>query len=249
MKISIVTAVRNAERTIARTIESVRAQKNVEIEHIVIDGASSDNTLNILKEYKESFSVLISEPDNGIYDAINKGIRLATGDIIGIISADDYYSNDLILSTVVNVFEKDQVDALYGDLEYFHHHNIEKVVRVYDSGHFNVKKLSRGLMPAHPTLFLRKKIYEKYGLFKTSYKIAGDFEYIARIFKNSDLIYTYLPIIMVRMQLGGISTRGFKSTILLNREIRRACQENKIYTSYFKLLSRYPRKLLEYLQK
>jgi glycosyltransferase involved in cell wall biosynthesis len=180
MKISIITAVRNAERTIARTVESIRTQKDVEIEHIVIDGASSDNTLEILKQYEARISVLVSEPDMGIYDAINKGIKLATGDVIGILNSDDYYSSENVLFTVVGAFEKNPIDAIYGDLEYFHENNIDRVVRTYNSGNFKAENLYVGLMPAHPTLFLRKQVYEKYGLFNTGYRIAGDFEFIAR---------------------------------------------------------------------
>jgi glycosyltransferase involved in cell wall biosynthesis len=246
MKISIITAVRNGERTIARAIESIRAQKDVEIEHIVIEGLSSDSTLEILKQYESRFSVIISEADIGIYDAINKGIKLATGDIIGILNSDDYYSSDKTLSTVVNTFKKMPVDAVYGDLEYFNGDDISRVVRTYNSKYFNAKKLDIGLMPAHPALFLKKQVYEKYGLYNIGYRIAGDFEFIARIFKDESLSSIHLPTIMVRMQLGGVSTQGITSAILINREIIRACQENGIKTNYLKLLSRYPRKLLEY---
>ena len=249
MRISIVTAVRNAEQTIARTIESVGAQAGVEIEHIVIDGASTDNTLNILKDYEDRLSILISEPDNGIYDAINKGINLATGDIIGIINSDDYYASQNILSSVMSIFENNSVDAVYGDLEYFSIGDIEKVKRIYSSRNFNPQKIDMGLMPAHPTFFLKRQVYEKYGFFKSDYQIAGDFEFIARIFKSGFLKYYYLPLIMVRMQLGGVSTQGLRSTILLNKEIMRACRENGIKTNYLKLLSRYPKKFLEYITR
>ena len=247
MKISIVTPVYNAERTIARTIESIRSQKDVETEQIIVDGASSDGTLNILKKYESGFSAFISEADKGIYDAINKGIQLATGDIIGILNADDYYASPDILAKVSSVFKNTPIDAVFGDLEYFHEGNVNKVIRIYRSKHFKPYKLSRGLMPAHPSLFLRRGVYEKYGLFKRDYKIAGDFEFVARIFKDEGLTYSYLPITMVRMQLGGISTQGLSSTILLNKEILRACRENGIKTNYFRLLSRYPRKLMEFL--
>jgi glycosyltransferase involved in cell wall biosynthesis len=189
---------------------------------------------------------LVSEKDTGIYDAMNKGLRLATGDIIGILNADDIYANESVLSSVQSHFLSLNLDALYGDLEYFDSDQPLRAFRTYRSRGFSASKLSQGLMPAHPTLFLHRKVYQEYGLFNTTYKIVGDFEFIARIFGNQKLTTLYVPKIMVRMQSGGISTAGFKSTKLMLRENLRACKENGIYTNYLLLLSRYPRKLLEY---
>ena len=246
MKISIITVVLNGEKTIGRAIESVVSQKNIDLEYILIDGGSDDKTLEIVAAYKDQITHLVSEKDTGIYDAMNKGLRLATGDIIGILNADDIYANGEVLSSVQSYFLSLDLDALYGDLEYFDSDQPLRAFRTYRSSGFSAGKLSQGLMPAHPTLFLHRKVYEEYGLFNTTYKIAGDFEFIARIFRRQKLTTLYVPKIMVRMQSGGISTAGFKSTQLLLRENLRACKENGIYTNYLLLLSRYPRKLLEY---
>jgi glycosyltransferase involved in cell wall biosynthesis len=249
MKISIITVVLNGVTTIERTLDSIADQRtyHADIEHILIDGGSTDGTLELLHQRRNQIEILMSEPDNGLYDAMNKGIRLATGDIIGILNADDHYANRQVLSDVNQIFQSQDVDAVFGDLEYFNpkHHTV--ATRLYRSAHFKPEKLSRGLMPAHPTLFLRKSVYDRFGLFKPEYKIAGDFDFIARIFKNGDLKYTYVPRILIRMQSGGVSTRGLKSTILLNKEILRSCHENQIPTNFFKLLLRYPKKLLEYV--
>ena len=247
MKISIITIVFNGETTIARAIESVLSQKNVEIEYIVIDGCSQDKTLEAIAPYQKQLTHLISEKDEGIYDAMNKGIKLASGDVVGILNADDFYANPKVLSLVMHQFSDSRVDAVYGDLVYFRPENPDKIVRSYRSHQFHPAKLSRGLIPAHPTLFLRKKVYERFGLFNSSYKIAGDFEFMIRIFKAEIINAKYLPMVMVRMQMGGISTGGLRNTLLLLKENRRACRENGISTSYLRLLSRYPRKLFEYI--
>lgn len=249
MKISIITVVLNGAQTIARNLDSIASQRHpdFEIEHIVIDGVSTDGTFDILSRHRDQIQVLVSEPDNGLYDAMNKGIRLATGDIIGILNADDYYANAKVLRDVHRIFQDQSIDAVFGDLEYFDPRQIGISTRLYRSCDFHPSKLSRGLMPAHPTLFLRKSIYDRFGLFKTNYKIAGDFDFVARIFKEGDLKYVYVPHVFTRMQNGGVSTQGIRSTLLLNKEIFCSCRENHISTNIFKLLSRYPSKLLEYV--
>jgi len=246
MKISIITIVFNGEATIARAIESVLSQKNVEIEYIVVDGKSQDRTIAAIVPYQKKITYLISEKDTGIYDAMNKGLKLATGDVIGLLNADDFYSNSEVLSVAMQQFSDTTVDIVYGDLEYFRAANPEKTVRIYRSNNFHPSQLKRGLMPAHPALFVRKRVYEQYGLFDSSYKIAGDFEFIIRIFKDGLLKAKYLPLKIVRMQMGGISTGGLKNTITLLKENMRACYQNGIKTNYLWLVSRYPRKLLEY---
>lgn len=246
MKISIITIVFNGEATIARAIESVLSQRNVEFEYIVIDGGSHDGTLKAISPYQEKITHFISEKDAGIYDAMNKGIKLATGDVVGLLNADDFYVDPLVLSSVMSELSDPLLDAIYGDLEYFKAENLNKIVRTYNSKNFHPSQLRRGLMPAHPTLFLKRRVYEQYGLFDPSYRIAGDFEFIIRIFKGRSLNFRYLPKKIVRMQMGGISTRGLINTIILLKENMRACRQNGISTNYFWLVSRYPRKLLEY---
>lgn len=246
MKISIITVVFNGEATIARAIESVLSQKNVEIEYIIIDGQSKDRTLKEISPYRGSIAHFISEKDEGIYDAMNKGLGLATGDVIGLLNADDFYADPEVLSEVMTQFSNPRIDAVYGDLEYFKSSDPTSVVRTYCSHKFNPINLKRGLMPAHPTLFLRKRVYEKFGLFDSSYKIAGDFEFVARIFSSGLLNYCYMAKKMVKMQIGGISTRGLSSTLRLLSENMRACNKNNISTNYYYLISRYPRKILEF---
>jgi glycosyltransferase involved in cell wall biosynthesis len=251
MKISIITVVLNGARTIERNLDSIARQRNgrIEIEHILIDGGSTDGTLEILHQRRQQIEILVSEPDNGLYDAMNKGIRLATGDIIGMLNADDLYANHHVLDDISQIFQSQDVDAVFGDLEYFNPTQVTIPIRLYRSAGFTPEKLSSGLMPAHPTLFLMKSVYDRFGLFKPEYKIAGDFDFIARIFKNGDLRYAYVPRVLTRMQIGGVSTRGIKSTFLLNKEILRSCKENHISSNVLKLLLRYPKKFLEYVYK
>ena len=247
MKISIITVSFNAEASISATLLSVANQTYKNIEHILIDGGSVDGTMNLVKEHGKHLTHFISEPDEGIYDAMNKGIELASGDVIGFLNADDVYSHLNILEEVAR--QMVDVDACFGDVVYFSPLNPEKVLRRYSSAGFSFDQLAWGRMPAHPTLFLKKFIYERFGHFNTSYKIAGDYEFMARVFKGSEIKYRYIPKVLVKMGIGGISTRGLKSTILLNQEVLRACKENNLNTNLFKLLSRYPRKLFEFISK
>ena len=244
--ISIITVCLNSAATLERTLQSVLNQRGPKIEYIVIDGDSSDNTLDILNYFKGKLDIIVSEPDKGIYDAMNKGLKLATGEIIGLLNADDYYINPNVLQNISSKFDDPTIDAVFGDIEYFRSDKPQKAIRTYRSQGFSPKKLKNGLMPAHPALFLRKSIYDKYGLFDPSYKMAGDFEFVTRIFKNNTLKSIYLPEILVRMQMGGISTRGFKSHVVILQENMRACRTHGISTNYFKLILRYPKKLLEY---
>lgn len=247
MKISIITICYNAEKTLESALKSVREQDYPDIEHIVIDGASNDGTLAIAERYKEGLAVLVSEKDRGIYDAMNKGIALATGDVIGILNADDYYKHPQVLSRVAAVMQEGGLDALYADVEYFRDDAPDRVVRRYSSRWFHPSRIPYGWMPAHPTLFLKREIYNRFGSFKTDYRIAADYEFIARIFYRTSLKYRYLPEVLVRMRMGGISTGGLKNTMLLNEEVLRACRENSVPTNIFKILSKYPAKLLEFL--
>lgn len=227
-------------------MNSIAGQDYANIEHIIIDGNSTDGTVELLKTSKFNISRLVSEPDEGIYDAMNKGLGLSRGDIVGFLNSDDVYADPSILSTVAKIFESDKVDAVFGDLQYFRGHDIHTIVRTYRSNKFTLASLSKGLMPAHPTLFLRRGVYDKFGFFNPTYKLAGDFEFVARIFKNGQLRFLYLPLVMVRMQIGGASTAGFNASLKILRENLRACRENSISTNYFRLISRYPKKILEY---
>ncbi len=249
MKVAVITVCYNSVETIGKTLKSVAMQTHGNIEHIIIDGESHDGTQEIIRQHAHPGQVFLSEPDQGIYDAMNKGIQLATGDIIGILNADDIYANDDVLKRVLKIMEDEELDALYGDVEFFHPSNPEKTIRRYSSARFSPKRLAWGWMPAHPALFLRSEVFSFFGMYRPDFKIAGDYEFIARIFKNNSLKYRYLPEVLVRMRTGGVSTSGWKSTLLLNREVLHACRENEIDTNILMLLSRYPFKLLEFVQK
>ncbi|HTL88179.1 MAG TPA: glycosyltransferase family 2 protein [Leptolyngbya sp.] len=176
MKVSIITVAYNAGATIRDTIESVLAQDYSQIEHIIIDGKSSDNTAEIVKAYGDRIARFVSEPDLGMYDAMNKGIKLATGDVVAVLNADDFYIDSQVISTIVEQFKQHQVDAVFADLVYVKHNDLDKVVRYYSSANFHPDKFAYGWMPAHPTFVVKRWAFDRYGFFKTDYKIAADYE-------------------------------------------------------------------------
>lgn len=247
MKITLITVSFNSAKTIAETLKSVAGQTYENIEHILVDGGSTDSTLDIAKQYGGHLARLVSEPDQGIYDAMNKGIALASGDIVGFINSDDIYNDSSVIEKVVHLIQSNELDALYGDVIYFHEGNPEKSIRRYRSNRFSPKNISWGWMPAHPALFFRRSVYQQIGFFKTDYHIAGDFEFVARAFYANKLNYHYLPEVIVKMRIGGISTSGWRNSILLNKEVLRACRENDIDTNILKILSKYPQKAIEWI--
>lgn len=236
--ISIITAVRNGAATITECIESVQSQ-TYPVEHIIIDGASTDNTLEIINRYRSGIARFVSEPDHGIYDAMNKGINLATGDVIGILNADDYYIDTHVIEKVANSFDTLSIDALFADLVYVRPDNLDKVVRYYSCANFTLAKIASGWMPPHPTFFVRKECYLKYGLFKTDYKLAADYELMARFLVKYGISFHYLPEVLIKMRTGGASTKNLQSTLILNREILRACTDNGISTNLLRIYSKY----------
>lgn len=210
MKVSIITVVYNNANFIKDAIESVLTQSYENIEYIVIDGASNDGTVEIIKRYGNKITHFLSEKDHGIYDAMNKGLKLASGDIIGILNSDDFYISNNVINMVVEVFLYNNVDSVFADLVYVNPDNLAKVVRYYDSSYFSPSKFSYGWMPAHPTFFVRRDIYEKYGFFKTDYKIAADYELLVRFLGKHRISYFYLQIPLVKMRIGGVSTTSLK---------------------------------------
>lgn len=216
------------------------------IEHIIIDGKSSDNTLKIVQEFPH-VSTVVSEKDKGIYDAMNKGIKAATGEIIGILNSDDFYSNDDILSTVAQSFN-DNVDATIGDIAFVNPDNLDKVVRYYSAKNWKPWKFKWGFMPPHPSFFVRKRFYDEFGNYKDDYKIASDYELLVRMLHKKRLRYKYIPKRIVTMRTGGVSNQNFNSRVVLNQEIVRACKENNISTNMFFLVLKYPIKIFEYLR-
>ena len=247
MRVTIITACYNRVATIGEAIASVARQTYGDIEHIVVDGGSTDGTLDVLTRHRASLAKLIPGPDKGIYDALNKGVGAATGDIVGFLHSDDVYARDDIIATVAARMRSESLDALYGDVAFVAADDTDRIVRVYSSRRFHPSRIAWGWMPAHPALFVRRRIYQQHGGFKTDYRIAADFEFVARIFSRGTLRYAYLPQVLVRMRLGGVSTRGWRSTLALNREVLRACRENGIATNYLKILSKYPAKALEFV--
>jgi len=247
VKVTVVTVCFNSAKTIGATLASVAAQTHPDVEHVLIDGASTDETLSIAREQGTHLSQIISEPDEGIYDAMNKGVAAANGDVIAFLNADDQYANPNVLADVVERMRACSLDALMGDVAFYSPGRPERVVRRYSSGRFSPERLAWGWMPAHPALFLRREVFLKTGRFRTDYKIAGDFEFVVRAFSNGQISYQHFPEILVKMQTGGASTAGLRATVLLNREVLRACRENGISTNLLKILSKYPSKLLEFL--
>ena len=245
MKISILTISYNSASTIKDTIESVLSQDVNDLEYLIVDGSSIDQTTEIIKSYESNISKWISEPDKGIYDAMNKAVKMATGEVVGILNSDDFYSDNTILRQVMRVFQNPAIDMVFGDLEFVDPNNLQKVVRTYSASHWHHRKFAWGFLPPHPTVFIRRKYYEQFGLFKTDYKIAADYELLIRFMHVHRLKYQYLPLKMVVMRKGGVSSQNWKSNIILNEEIIRGCRENGLYTNRFMVYSKYFRKLFE----
>ena len=246
-KVSVITVCINNAATLKRALLSVSGQDWPAVEHIIIDGASTDATAKILDDFRYKLAHVISEPDNGIYDAMNKGLNIASGDIICFLNADDYYASEKVLSRVVEQMRLFKLDALVGDVCFFSEGKDRHIIRRYRSDRFSVKRLAWGWMPAHPGLFLRQEVVRRVGQFKTDYRIAGDYEYIVRAFCKNSLHFQHMPEVLVFMQSGGASSNGWRSKVLLNQEVLRACRENGLSTNMLKILSKYPAKLLEYL--
>lgn len=240
MKISVITATYNSEKNIAGCLSSVYNQTYKKIEHIIIDGMSSDNTLPIIKEHQSKNLKIISEKDSGIYDALNKGIQLATGDIVGFLHSDDIFYSENTLKNIMDIFENKNIDAVYGDLVYVSQ-DLSKTVRYWKAGAFSLKKLKSGWMPPHPTLFLRKSVYDKYGKFDTTFKIAADYDFILRVMSNQNLQIVYLPEVVTKMRIGGASNKSITNIIRKSREDYQALKKNQIgglCTLFFKNISK-----------
>jgi glycosyltransferase involved in cell wall biosynthesis len=246
-RISIITACFNSEKTIRATIESVIAQKIDNLEYIIIDGGSTDNTIQIISEYKNVISKVISESDFGIYDAINKGIKIAKGDIIGLLNSDDIFADDMVLNIISNFFsENPEFHAVIGDVQFVN--GSGKVVRNYSSKTWTVNKFKWGYMPPHPSFFCKRDFFNLYGYYSTKFKIASDYELLIRFLKVNNLKFKYLSLVTTKMKLGGISTKGLSSTLLLNSEILEACKMNNIKTNYIYIYSKYLHKIFEFLR-
>lgn len=233
-KISVITVTYNSAATLPCTLQSVAEQTYPDIEHIIIDGASTDDSPTIIRQWAEQRGGCVrwlSEPDHGLYDAMNKGIAMATGDIVGILNSDDYFTAPDILERVARIFESDAaLDAVYGDVHFIHASEPQHTVRYYSSRHFRPAFMRFGFLPAHPSLYVRREVYERVGLYKTDYRIAADYEMMVRLFCVHHVRFRYLPVDFVTMRTGGLSTSGIRARLISLREDTRACRENGIYT-------------------
>ncbi|SHI68228.1 glycosyltransferase family 2 protein [Cycloclasticus pugetii] len=246
MKVSIVTVCYNSSLVIRSSIDSVLSQSYTDIEYIIVDGGSNDGTLKIVNQFADQIQHVISEPDKGIYDAMNKGVELATGDIIGVLNSDDFYSSPDVISEVVNVFKHNEgVALLFGNVDFVSERNLIKPVRKYSSFNFSPWKMRFGFMPAHPATFIKKAVYNEVGLYKVGYKIAADFDMFIRVLVKHKFKYTKLDKTLVRMRLGGASTSGFKSYWVSTKEIARSLNENGVYSNFWFVFLRLPIKFFQ----
>lgn len=241
LKLSLITVAYNSLPTLQSTVASVLSQKLPNLEYIVIDGASTDGTMEWLAKNNEGITKWVSEKDKGIYDAMNKGLSMATGNIVGFIHADDLFANSEVLTEVVQFFKKKNIDLLYGDLEYISDKEPFKVVRYWKSGSFSISKLRKGWMPPHPTVYFKRDLIALHGGFDVSYLISADYEWLLRVLKR-ELKVGYLPKVMVQMRLGGASNRSLKNLIRKSREDYRALKTHKM-GSFFTLINKNTSKL------
>lgn len=243
MKVSIITVCFNSENTIRKTLESIKNQDSKKIEHLIIDGKSTDNTLSIVKEYTYEKKI-ISEIDKGIYDAMNKGIKLAQGDIIGFLNSDDFYTSNEVISKLESIFREDpMLEACYADLIYTNQIDTSKIVRYWKSSKFISGSFSKGWSPPHPTFFVRKSVYERFGVFNLSYRVASDVDLMIRFLEVNKIKVRYVPELWVKMRRGGISNKNLKNILKQNQDILRALKSyglpsNLIYFYIHKVFSR-----------
>jgi glycosyltransferase involved in cell wall biosynthesis len=227
MTISIITAVFNRASTIGDALEGVRRQTFADVEHLVIDAKSTDGTLEEIGRHHTPKVRLISEPDKGIYDALNKGMLMARGDILGVVHSDDFLAHDRVLERVAEAFADPTIDAAYGDLDYVSAENPDRIIRHWQAGAFMPRKLRLGWMPPHPTLFIRRRVVETLGAYDTQYRIAADYDAILRWF-GGGIRATYIPEVLVKMRVGGESNRSLERILLKSREDLAALRKNKI---------------------
>lgn len=247
--ISIITATFNSARTLKDTIQSVLRQTNKDFEYLIIDGGSTDETIDIVKSYESEFSgrlKWVSEKDQGIYDAMNKGIKMASGDVVGILNSDDYFTSDDILQTVDNAFKSHEIDAIYGDIHFIRDGNPQKCVRYYSSRMFRPFWLRFGFMPAHPSFYCKREVFEKAGLYSLDYKIGADYEMMVRLFKKYRIMSQYINKDFVTMRTGGASNNNVRSRITLINEDVKACKENGVYTNSLFVMLKFMYKIFEF---
>lgn len=250
LKLSIITACYNSRATIADTIQSIKEQTYTNIESVFIDGGSNDGTAEYIQEHKPEGAVLISEPDSGLYDAMNKGLKMATGDVIGLLNSDDFYPEKSVLETIVPFFSDPKTDACYGDLRYVHKMNTDKIIRLWKSESFKPGLFKTGWVPPHPTFYARRSVYQKYGYFDLDYKIAADYEFLLRMFEVNRINAAYIPRVLVHMRLGGETNKSIRNIVNQNREIWQALKKHGLDPAFWNFFtSKARQRFSQYVKK
>lgn len=247
MKISIITVCYNSAATLEKTILSVSRQTYKSIEYIIVDGNSKDNTLALIKKHEDKIFKWISEPDKGLYDAMNKGIEMASGDLIGILNSDDTFNSDMVVEHIANFHLQNTIDASIGNI--VQHHENGKIIRLYSSKYWNPEKLTIGFMPPHPSIFFKRELFNKYGNYELGFKIGADYELIVRFFLKNRISWKYSGIITTAMLVGGLSSSGSSSYKLITQEIQKALTMNGIVFVPFKIRIRFLWKIIGFLKK
>jgi glycosyltransferase involved in cell wall biosynthesis len=247
LKVSIITVVYNGASTLRSCIDSVLSQDYQSIEYIVVDGNSTDGTIDLVRSYGNRIEKFVSEPDRGIYDAMNKGLKLATGDIVGILNADDFYSSREVISSIVDAMKNNMADAVYGDLEYVDAVQNDVVKRSWKSGVYKTGAFLNGWMPPHPTFFLKRSLYEQHGLFRLDMGSAADYELMLRMIHKFGIKLAYVPKVLVKMRAGGVSNSSLKNRIRANQNDRKAWEINGLKPYFFTLWLKPFRKILQFI--
>jgi glycosyltransferase involved in cell wall biosynthesis len=246
MKISIITITYNSSKTIEQTLRSVLDQTYQDIEYIIVDGASTDNTLEIVNKYKSRISRIVSEKDNGLYDALNKGITLATGDVIGILHSDDFYTSDQVIEKMAALFQSTSCDGAYANLYYVNKDDTGKIIRKWNSGEYKEGMFLNGWMPPHPTFFVKRECYKKFGSFDLNFTTSADYELMLRFIAKHRIRLAYLPEYIINMRMGGQSNVTAKNRIIANLEDRKAWEKNGLKPRFYTLYLKPLRKLLQF---
>ena len=249
MKISIVTVGFNSAKTIKHTIDSVLMQTHDDVEYIIVDGGSTDGTMDIVDSYGDAISKKVSEPDKGIYDAMNKGLRMATGDVIGILNSDDFYADADVLRDVYQRFESEVSECVYADLEYVDAVHTDKVIRYWKSGKWTPSSFLNGWMPPHPTFFVKRQAYEEYGNYDTAFRSSADYELMLRFLHKNKLSVSYLPRVIVKMRTGGQSNASVSNRVSANKEDQMAWKKNGLSPRFYTIALKPIRKISQYFRR
>jgi len=248
MKMSIITVVYNNEKTIKDALNSVFEQTYKNIEYVIIDGKSNDNTVALIKEYEDKLGYFVSEKDKGLYDAMNKGILSSTGDVIGILNSDDIYQDEDVITNIMEYFNNDPaLDIIYGDLVYVKNNDTDKIVRNWNSKPYYDRFFENGNVPAHPALFVRRRVYEVVGLFDLNYRLAADYELMFRMLKNNNFKIKYIKRLIVKMRLGGATNQSFRNILNQNKEILRAWKDNGLQAPFYLMPLRMFKKMIQFI--